>query len=379
MSEPESGVERETITVHELLERSARAALDLQRDDGSFPPGRNGVYDESETPVRTTAKWLITLAKVYEYTGDEAFRSTANHTADYLLSDEARPHQYTFHSRRTEQKDQCDGLVGQAHPIRALAIGGQLLDRTDMLDIATDVFLQHPFHDRIGLWERVEIDGNTLSFDRTMNHQLLFAGAGSYLSHWSEDVAAKVRRFLNRLNRNLRIRKDGTIRHYVRPPLSATLRTVLSTPRHHELLRNELAHHVYSYSEQMRRKEIDYQPVNLLGLAWIKRNLPDHEFFTDETLEIPIKDLFCEDIRQRVLSEEHTFGSKLPGIVLAICHQQLLNNTCAEVQEWIQQDIRSAYDPSTGLFDAVETDPVGTAADICYLVDLIGMDVRLSV
>ena len=55
MSEPESGAERETITVHELLERSARAALDLQRDDGSFSPGRNGVYDEPETPVRTTS------------------------------------------------------------------------------------------------------------------------------------------------------------------------------------------------------------------------------------------------------------------------------------------------------------------------------------
>ena len=55
MSELESGAERETITVHELLERSARTAPDLQREDGSFPPGRNGVYDEPETPVRTTS------------------------------------------------------------------------------------------------------------------------------------------------------------------------------------------------------------------------------------------------------------------------------------------------------------------------------------
>ena len=55
MSEPESETEGETITIHELLERSARTAPDLQREDGSFPPGQNGVYDEPETPVRTTS------------------------------------------------------------------------------------------------------------------------------------------------------------------------------------------------------------------------------------------------------------------------------------------------------------------------------------
>ena len=89
----------ETITTYELLERSARAALDWQREDGSFPPGRNGVYDEPETPVRTTSKWLTTLSKVYEITGEQTYADAANDAADYLLSDEARPYGYTFHSR----------------------------------------------------------------------------------------------------------------------------------------------------------------------------------------------------------------------------------------------------------------------------------------
>jgi len=121
MSDSAPDSEGETITLHEILERSARAALDLQREDGSFPPGRNGVYDESETPVRTMSHWLTTLSKVYEITGDEVFADAAHDAADYLLSDEARPYGYTFHSRSVEGKDKCDGLVGQAAPIRGLA------------------------------------------------------------------------------------------------------------------------------------------------------------------------------------------------------------------------------------------------------------------
>ena len=120
MSEPDSDTEGETITLHELLERSARAALKLQREDGSFPPGRNGIYDEPETPVRTTSHWLTTLSKVYEITGDEVFAEAANDAADYLLSDEARPYGYTFHSRSVEGKDKCGGVVSQAVPIHGL-------------------------------------------------------------------------------------------------------------------------------------------------------------------------------------------------------------------------------------------------------------------
>ena len=103
MSETES----QTITTYELLERSARAALDLQREDGSFPPGRNGVYDEPETPVRTTSHWLTTLSKVYEITGDEVFAEAANDAADYLLSEEARPHGYTFSTSNGTFFDAC--------------------------------------------------------------------------------------------------------------------------------------------------------------------------------------------------------------------------------------------------------------------------------
>ena len=61
MTDSQSGSGTQTITLHEFLERSAESALELQREDGSFPPGRNFTYDEPETPVGTTARWATTL------------------------------------------------------------------------------------------------------------------------------------------------------------------------------------------------------------------------------------------------------------------------------------------------------------------------------
>lgn len=65
------------LTLGELVEQSAIAALELQREDGSFPPIRNGVYDEPETPVRTTSRWLTTLLKAYEITDEDRFFDAA--------------------------------------------------------------------------------------------------------------------------------------------------------------------------------------------------------------------------------------------------------------------------------------------------------------
>ena len=63
--------------------------------------------------MRTTSHWLTTLSKVYEITGDEEFAGAAHDAANYLLSDEARPHGYTFHSRDVDGKDKCMGLLGK--------------------------------------------------------------------------------------------------------------------------------------------------------------------------------------------------------------------------------------------------------------------------
>ncbi|WP_459987580.1 hypothetical protein, partial [Natrinema sp. JCM 9743] len=267
MSEFGTHSEDELPTLHAILERSARSALDFQQQDGSFPAGRNYTYDEPETPVRTTAHWILTLSKVYDITGDDEFKRAANAAVDFLLGSEARPHDYTFHCRNASGKDKCNGLVGQSTPIEALIQAGDLLNRQDAIETAEEVFLLHPFDDRLGLWERVEINGDILSSDRTLNHQLLFAARSAKLATRSTLVAERITRFLTRLETNMRLHPDGLIKHYVRPSPTDTIKTVVQRPRHYEMVLNELVFHYYSRSDERRRKERGYHTVNLSALS----------------------------------------------------------------------------------------------------------------
>jgi hypothetical protein len=53
-------------TLYDFLGSAADRGLRFQKEDGSFPPGYNGSYDDPETPVRNTGHWLITFLKAYE-------------------------------------------------------------------------------------------------------------------------------------------------------------------------------------------------------------------------------------------------------------------------------------------------------------------------
>ena len=376
MSGPESDLEGETITTYELLERSARAALDLQREDGSFPPGRNGVYDEPETPVRTTSHWLTTLSKVYEITGDEVFAEAAHDAADYLLSDEARPHGYTFHSRNAEGKDKCDGLVGQAAPIRGLAWASSALNRPELGSIAKDVFSIHPFDERLGLWERIEIDGSNLSFDRTLNHQLLFAGAAAHLTHRFPSVEKTVLRFVDRLASNVSLRSDGIIRHYVRPPLGATVQAVRENPRSWKLLLNPVLSRIYTVSSQRKRKEVGYHPVNLLGLAHIQANMEVSLLQRDNEREL-IERITSPDTLSNMSGDNFHYGGMTPGIDVGFALQEFQGADSDTIRQWIEIDMRNKYEPDSAMLAKGTKDPVFQAATISYLVDL--PDLELAV
>ncbi len=358
-----SNSEKTTTTLHKLLERSARAALNLQRKDGSFPPGRNGVYDEPETPVRTTSHWLTTLSKVYEISGDEVFADAANDAADYLLSDEVRPYGYTFHSRNAEGKDKCDGLVGQAAPIRGLTRSGVALDRPDLIEIAEEVFLCHPFDDQLGLWERVEIDGTQLSFDRTLNHQLTFAAASANLADHGIGVE-RIERFLNQLTNTMRLHSDGLIKHYVRPPPLDALRTVVQSPTHWNLLLNEVVFHYYSRSSERRTKELGYHPINLRSLARLKESFPHHSIWEAPSVHNAIDFVNSHRYSGPEGVTDISYGSMTPGIHTAYALLILDDRNPMEIRDWLTRDIKQRFDFEQNLLVASATDPSFQSATI---------------
>lgn len=354
------------ITIHELLERSAEAALSLQRKDGSFPPSTNGVYKQLETPVRTTSHWLTVLSKSYELSEREIFKKAANKAANFLCSDKVRPHDYTFHSRNNPLK--CDGLVGQAHPIRGLAFGSSALDRKDLCELAFDVFSLHPFNSDIGLWEKVEIDGKIFSFDRTMNHQLTFASAAAEMSNQYEKVRNKISTFLDHLAVNLHTHSDGVIKHYVRPPFRKIPLVFTDKPRHWRMIRNEAAFWYYSYTSNHKKKEIGYHPVNLRGIARLKQRFSEHCIWGTQVMK-EISAYIDEFMKKNELYS-NKYGSVTPGIQSAYADLILNPDSNSSTTNWIECDIRKRYDFNTNLYDKNSIDPALQSSAIYNLIYL---------
>ncbi len=377
MSDPVLNFEGESITLHKLLERSARAALDLQRKDGSFPPGRNGIYDEPETPVRTTSHWLATLSKVYKITGDEEFANAANNAADYLLSDEARPHGYTFHSRNAKGKDKCDGLVGQAAPIRGLAWAGSVLGRQELYETAEEVYSLHPFNKKFGLWERVEVNGANLSFDRTLNHQILFAGASAHLMCKFPTVERQIKRFVTELNSNMDIHIDGIIKHYIRPSFTKTISTVMHQPRHWRLMTNNIFSCIYSLSRKRKQKEVGYHPVNLRGIVHMKIGLSEVNKWHKYSGQFMIEKIVSDKTLSKIDEKQFQYGGTIPGIDASLALSHLRKEEMSRAKQQLESNIMRCYNFNTDMLSKETTDPNLQASAITYAVDLPNMNIAL--
>lgn len=365
-----------TVTLHGIIERSARDGLDLQRDDGSFPPGRNYTYDEPETPVRTTSHWLQTLTKAYEISGDSVFKDAANSAIEYLLSDAVRPSGFTYHCRNVESKDKCNGLVGQAAPIRALTRASEVFERTDAKETAVEVFRLHPFSEELGLWERVEVDGRTLSFDRTLNHQIIFAAAAAELAPDVEVVQDRVENFLDNLPTNMRLHADGLIKHYVRPPLTDVIRSISRAPgRRYDMLINEVAFHYYSYSDERRKKERGYQTVNLNALSRLGQVFPNHDFWDCEKLARAL-DFVHNNECDLIKGVETKHGNLLQGVSIAKIRHYFDDPPSEKKRQLIATDLHVDADNVSDLLDIERVDENTQAALVSALADLPDVEIR---
>jgi len=375
MSSASSG--EQSLSTYDLIVRGAEEAIRVQEEDGSFPPGRNYSYDEKSTPVRTTTQWLRTLAKAHEITGERRFERAANDAIDVLLSPAFRPKEATYHCRDVAGKDSCNGLVGQASVIRALSFAADSLGREDALSRAVELFDVHPFNDDLGLWEIVEIDGTLLSFDRTLNHQLLFAGAAARISSESPAVRERVKVLLDRLEENMENRSNGLIRHYVHPPIGSMLKAVFKTPRHRVLLRNEVTHHYYTRSAERRMKERGYQTVNLTGLVGIHDAFPSHPFWESEQFQGALE--FVHRHESELLRGVKTkHGDALPGVSMAKIYREFEGSAESTLAELVAVEL--SEDPTDGRtpFESLDVDEETAAALVCELVDLPNLQLPSS-
>jgi len=215
-------------------------------------PGHNGCYHNPETKVRMNSHWAITLLKAYEITKESKYKKSAVKCLDYLCSKEARPFGFTFNCR--EGKDKCNGLIGQAWAIESLMQGYKVLKDRKYKELAKNVFKMHEFN---MFWKKREINGRTLSYDFTFNHQLWFAASGSLIDK------RLVTSFMDRLEKNVSIHKNGLIRHFIFPKFSIPANFIKTR-------------------KSIYNKEVGYHAFNLYAFALLRKKFPMHKFWKSE-------------------------------------------------------------------------------------------------
>src|SRR3990170_1386849 len=198
--------------ISDVIIGSAGSLLRTQREDGSFAPGHNGPYYDEELPLRNTAHMLMLLLKAHELTGEKGYRDAALRAVEYITASERRPMGATFWVRKNPKKDFSNGLIGQAWAIESLAYAAEYLGDDRLKGIAEEVFMLHPFDEKMARWRIVNVDGSYGPADMTFNHQLWFAAAGSFLSG-NPLVKERIQNFLDKLDLNLETYENGLIVH----------------------------------------------------------------------------------------------------------------------------------------------------------------------
>jgi hypothetical protein len=340
--------------LHDLLARSAAAGLRLQRPDGCLAAGVNGPYADPETPVRNTAHWLVLFATMHWRSGEPRLREAALRAAAFLSSAAVRPAGATFQCRTRSGKDACNGLIGQAWAIEALAEAATCLDAEPLAKLAETVFLLHPFDAHAGLWRRVEVDGTVLGPDFTLNHQLWFAAAGSVLAPLAAaEVGLRVRAFLDALPRSLALHRDGAVRHPVSP------RTALRiAPR----VGLRLARERVGLRAPLREKAVGYHAFNLHALATLRTRLPEHAFWTSPRFERAWGYAGSPAFRAEVAVNRYAWPYNPTGFEMAWALDAFAPGSRAEQEGWVALQLRRHYDARTNLLSRATSDPVTLAA-----------------
>jgi hypothetical protein len=362
--------------LNDLLYESIEPALALQAADGSFPAGQNGPYADRETPVRNTAHWLITLLYAQELSGGSACRNAARRAAEYLMRPEHRPMGATYLCRNGPERDLCNGLIGQAWVIEALATAATRLGEPRYAQVARELFLLHPFDAQAGLWRTVNVDGSHGPFDMTFNHQLWFAASGALVDASPNGAIGKqVVRFLDQtLASHLKLDPSGRIYHYVPSPRRrSTSRQLISTLLQPIRRLRRKPHMVH--------KEIGYHAFNLYAFALLRRQLPDHALWDSEKIAAALQFVRTPEYLAGLENNTYGFPYNPPGFEVAFAMQTFGSAFVGGEHSdswWVSQQFQRAYDPHTRLLTRHTPDKHTLAARLYEATRLRDVEVVLA-
>lgn len=336
-----------------FIEQAASQALQGQRTDGSCQPGWNGPYRDPETPVRNTAHWIVSWARLFQLSGQKKFKKAAESGVDYLLGTDARPMGASFYCRTNPEKDFCNGVMGQAWVMEALLAARDILGREDAGMAALALYSLHPFLESEFIWRRVAVDGSYLSPDSTFNHQLWFAAVAAGIGDQQATEQAKA--FLTNVGAKVRSYADGILFH------QAAMQTRVRPGNLVGLTRLELKKVLNR--GQIYEKSLGYHAFNLYAFALLKQSFPNHEFWFSakfrKFLEVTKTERFCSGLNKN----KYAYPYNPPGFELAYVGE-VFDFGQGYSSEWLNRQLEKTYQPgSVQLVDGIP-DPLTLSARV---------------
>lgn len=367
-----------------LILKIAENSIKLQNENGSFLPGHNGPYYDSETPVRNSGHWLITFSKCYELTNKVKYKDKVYQIAEYLTSEDARPNGYSFYHRNKNGKDKCNGLIGQAWTFEALAEATKILEDSKYALLAEEIFFQHTFNEECGLWNRLEIDGQILPIDRTFNHQLWFTACASLIkSQRSNEILRKIRKFVNMLPQNLTILENGMIFHPIEWLFKdnsinydiENKRLMKKVKNYLKILRNFILNKKILTEKEIYEKEIyrsiGYHSFNMYACAILKSQIPNNIIWQSDLIVKSINFLLSNEYKSLLKNNKYAFPYNPPGFEVPYSLYMLKKMKRKEFIEiskyWINKQFDECFNKKSFMMDRNTDDALTHTARIYEL------------
>ncbi|TVQ80522.1 MAG: hypothetical protein EA369_02250 [Bradymonadales bacterium] len=286
-----------------LLEKwaswSSRSQVQVSSRANRMAGGRNGPYDDPETPLRNTSHWLALNSILYKISGDTALRDRALWLCEYLLNDKAHlgPNAYVY--RQKAGKDSCNGVIGPAWHAEGLGKAGTYLGLNECTTLAKSILARLQFNSLEGAWHRQEAETGQGHVDFTYNHQSWFAAIKAELDGPSPDVSA----FLDTsLARSFRTHTTGLASHLFYSNTSRGLRARAifelgqwKNPKHFET------------------REIGYHLFVMHSLTRLSLVYPDHPLFKSDKFTKAISYIDDERFFESLTTNKYAYPYNSPA------------------------------------------------------------------
>jgi hypothetical protein len=354
--------------LYELLLASSEAGITLQRSDGSMPAGHNGPWHDTETPVRNTAHWALTFDKAFEISGDIKFKLAAILCCDYLISKKNRPLGHTFYCRENGRaRNNSNGLIGQAWAVEPLLVLGEKLQNQGYLDVVDEVLSLHPYHPSRHAWMDVEINGEPLSYNLTLNQSIWFGMMCYWAGKYNPRLKNRALNFFANLSNIAEFLEPGLLNHKL-------------TKRDFRLSFNTVGRQ-YNCFPRVRRTSLDkpallelslgYQPFLLYGLAKLEDLFHELILSNDGTMAIvdsTIGYLTQDNPANYAIQNKFAWSYNPVGIEMAYIlqvfgpHLKLTPKPSTEPTTWLNLQFRNHFDEKKAQMQKKTDDPHTLAA-----------------